>query len=58
VKVGDQKFFEASRLWLQRYDDGTATTADFQEVFEEVSGQDLDEFFDIWLFKPEKPVNW
>lgn len=58
VKVGDQDFFEASRLWIQRYNDGTATTADFQKVFEEVSGQDLDEFFHIWLFKPEKPANW
>ncbi|HSK27237.1 MAG TPA: M1 family metallopeptidase [Jiangellales bacterium] len=58
VKVGDEAFFEAAQLWVERYDDGTATTADFQAVYEEVSGQDLDTFFDIWLFKPEKPVNW
>ena len=58
VKVGDDAFFEAARLWVERYNDGTATTADFREVYEEVSGQDLDEFFDIWLFNPQKPVNW
>ncbi len=58
VKVGDDDFFEAARLWVERYDDGTATTADFQDVYEEVSGEDLDEFFDIWLFQPQKPVNW
>ena len=57
-KVGDEAFFEAARLWVSRYDDGTATTADFQAVHEEVSGQDLDEFFDIWLRSPEKPVDW
>ena len=57
-KVGDDDFFAASRLWLSRYDDATGTTADFQAVFEEVSGQDLDDFFGIWLFDPAKPTGW
>ncbi len=56
LKVGDKDFFEAARLWVKRYDDRTATTADFQKLYEEVSGLDLDEFFDTWLFTPEKPV--
>jgi aminopeptidase N len=25
---------------------------------EKVSGQDLAHFFDVWLYTPEKPVNW
>ena len=47
-----------AREWLERFDDSTATTEDFQAVYEEVSGQDLDEFFQIWLCAPEKPTNW
>jgi aminopeptidase N len=58
VKVGDEAFFEGARLWVESYDDGTATTADFQAVYEEVSGQDLDEFFDVWLFQQSKPLTW
>jgi aminopeptidase N len=57
-KVGDEVFFEAAREWVARYDDSTATTEDFIALYEEISGQDLAEFFDIWLFRPEKPVDW
>jgi aminopeptidase N len=57
-KVGDDAFFAGARLWIERYNDSTGTTEDFIEVYEEVSGQDLGEFFDIWLFRPEKPTNW
>jgi aminopeptidase N len=57
-KIGDDAFFAATREWIERYDDSTATTEDFIALYEEVSGQDLGEFFDIWLFRPEKPVNW
>jgi aminopeptidase N len=55
LEVGDEVFFEGSRLWVERHDDGTATTADFQAVYEEVSGQDLDAFFEEWLVTPAKP---
>jgi aminopeptidase N len=57
-KVGDDAFFAATREWIERYDDATATTEDFIALYEEVSGQELGEFFDIWLFRPEKPVGW
>ena len=55
VTVGDDAFFEATRLWVSRYDNGAASTEDFQEVFEEVSGQDLDAFFADWLYGSVKP---
>lgn len=58
VKVGDEVFFDATRAWIERYDDSTGTTEDFIAVFEEFSGEDLTEFFDIWLFRPEKPAGW
>lgn len=59
VEVGDEVFFEGTALWLERYDDSAGTSEDFQEVYEEVSGQDLDEFFQTWLYEQEKPpADW
>ena len=55
IEVGDDAFFEGARLWVERHNDSTGTTDDFQAIYEEVSGQDLDEFFQIWLFDPVKP---
>jgi aminopeptidase N len=55
VEVGDEAFFEGARLWLERYNDSTGTSEDFQAVYEEVSEQDLDAFFQIWLYDPVKP---
>ena len=58
VKVGDEDFFAAAQEWLTRYNDATGTTEDFEAVYEEVSGQDLDAFFDVWLRTPSKPTAW
>jgi len=58
VEVGDEAFYAAAREWLVRYDDSTGTTEDFEAVFEEVSGQDLGTFFDVWLRTPSKPTSW
>ena len=55
-KVGDRAFFAGARLWLERYNDSTGTTEDFQAVYEKVSGQDLDAFFDEWVRTPVKPT--
>jgi aminopeptidase N len=57
-KIGDDAFFAAAREWLTRHDDSTGTTADFQAVSEEASGQDLDAFFDVWVRTPSKPTTW
>ncbi|MGH3366325.1 MAG: M1 family metallopeptidase [Nocardioidaceae bacterium] len=57
-KIGDEAFLEGARLWLTRYDDGDATTEDFEAVYEEASGQDLSNFFHVWLRTPEKPTTW
>lgn len=58
VKIGDAAFFAGAQLWVTRYDDSTVTADDFRAVYEEVSGQDLAAFFDIWLYSPVKPVGW
>jgi aminopeptidase N len=36
----------------------TASVGDFEIRPVELSGQDLSVFFDIWLRRPEKPVDW
>ncbi len=51
-------FFAGARRWLELYGDGTATTEDFEAVYETVSGQDLDAFFDVWLRTSSKPTSW
>ena len=58
VKIGDAAFFELAQAWVERFGGGTASTADFIALSQEVSGQDLAAFFDVWLYTPEKPVAW
>lgn len=55
LEVGDEAFFAGAQLWLERYDDATGTAEDFQAVYEEVSGEDLDAFFQTWLYVQAKP---
>jgi aminopeptidase N len=56
VTVGDEAFFAGARLWLTRYDDANATTADFEAVMEESSGRRLGTFFDEWLRDDDRPA--
>ncbi|MEP6298786.1 MAG: M1 family metallopeptidase [Ilumatobacter sp.] len=49
VEVGDDVFFDILTTWSQRFGGGNATTADFEALAEELSGDDLDDFFDDWL---------
>ena len=58
VKIGDDAFFELAQTWVERFGGGAASTQDFTDLAEEVSGQDLDEFFEVWLYTPEQPVSW
>jgi len=53
--VGDDDFFTILRTWLERYEGGSASTADFVGLAEEVSGADLDDLFDLWLESDELP---
>ena len=58
VEIGDDAFFELATTWVDRFGGGTASTADFIALAEEVSGQELGDFFDVWLYTGEKPVSW
>jgi len=57
LKVGDAAFFKIAREWVSRYNDSTATTEDFQALSQEISGQDLSGFFDVWLRTKDKPTS-
>ncbi|MFZ0489243.1 MAG: M1 family aminopeptidase, partial [Salegentibacter sp.] len=60
-KVGDENFWQAIRKYYEEYELSNATTEDLQKVFENVSGQKLQNFFDQWLRQYGQPVlktNW
>jgi aminopeptidase N len=54
--LGESTFFDAVRAYRQAYEYGTATTQDFQQVMETVSGEDLDWFFTEWVYDIRWPV--
>ncbi len=55
VKVGDEAFFNILKTYAARYRHGNATTADFVNVADEVSGRQLDDLFNAWLYNPTMP---
>ncbi|MBN8655094.1 MAG: M1 family metallopeptidase [Anaerolineae bacterium] len=55
VEVGDETFFEILREYHSRHKYGNATTDDFIAVAEELSGQQLDNLFDAWLYDEQLP---
>ncbi len=61
--VGDSTFFDIMRAYSvdPSVSYGVATTEDFQAVAESVSGQDLDYFFQEWIYGENEPtysVGW
>ena len=57
-KVGDFAFFGIMRTWATQNRHGNVTTAQFIALSEQISGMDLDHFFDVWVYRPEKPTSW
>ncbi len=55
AEVGDDTFFNILREYYQRHAQGVASTDDFIAAAERVSGRDLGEFFDAWLYREEMP---
>ncbi len=54
--VGDEMFFNIFPAYRDAHYMGVATTADFQEVCEAVCGQDMDWFFDQWIYRSGQPI--
>jgi len=58
-KLGDGVFWEGIRNYYAAYQNSNVLTDDFRQVMEEVSGQDLESFFEQWLFiKGHPQIKW
>lgn len=55
-QVGTDAFWKAIREYYRRHQNGLASSADLERVFEETSGQNLDWFFAQWLHWPTVPA--
>ena len=53
--VGDTTFFSILREYYQRYQYKTATTEQFRDVCEDISGKDLHTFFHQWIYESGHP---
>jgi aminopeptidase N len=56
VEVGDEAFFEIITRWATDNKHGNVTTQMFVGLSEEVSGQDLEAFFEGWLYDEQPPA--
>ena len=55
VAVGDDDFFKILKRWAQKREGDNVTTDEFIALAEKISGEELDELFETWLFTPGKP---
>ena len=55
-RIGDRAFFRLTQRWMTRYAYGNATTRQFVDLAERISGQNLDPFFRVWIYTPSKPA--
>ncbi len=52
-EVGDDAFWTILHTWTETHAFATGSTDAFIALAEQVSGQDLGDLFDVWLFTPE-----
>jgi aminopeptidase N len=60
-ELGDSVFWRSIRKYYTSYAGSIADTRDLQKVFEDVSGKNLKQFFDQWLYatgQPELSIQW
>jgi aminopeptidase N len=55
-KIGDLAFFQLLRDWATQNRYGNVTTPQFIALAEQESGQDLTQFFKVWIYQAEKPA--
>lgn len=56
LKVGDEVFFKIMSTYYDRFKYGNAATTDFINLASEISGQDLADFLNPWLFDETVPT--
>ncbi|MEW2274019.1 M1 family metallopeptidase [Streptomyces griseofuscus] len=55
-RIGDKAFFRLLPAWTRLHRHGNADTAGFIRLAERISGQQLGDLFDTWLFTTGKPA--
>lgn len=55
-QVGSRHFLAILQRWVTLGRHRPVSTADFIALSERVSGQDLEELFDAWLFVAKRPA--
>ena len=55
LTVGDDDFFRILRTWAQSRAGDNVTTSEFIRLSERISGQQLDDLFEAWLYTPGRP---
>lgn len=55
-RIGDEDFFALMRQWVADHGGGNASVRQYERLAATVSGEDLDGFFDAWLFTGDKPA--
>jgi aminopeptidase N len=54
--LGEGRWWEVIRRFLERHRDSVVETVDFMRCIEEVTGDSYDWFFDQWFYRPGFPV--
>jgi aminopeptidase N len=54
-QIGDDAFFRLLKTWTSEHRDGNGDTTQFITTAEQVSGKDLDPFFQTWLYGDKMP---
>jgi aminopeptidase N len=54
-RVGDDAFWQILRTWAAGRRGGNGSSEEFRALASQVSGQDLDGFFDAWLSTSARP---
>ena len=57
TRVGEAAFRTILTTWTSRHAGGHGTSADFEALAQQVSGQDLSSFFTAWLRTPSRPAH-
>jgi len=55
LRLGDEAFFRLLRTYYERHAGGNVSTPDLIAVANEISGEDLTDFFNGWLYEPQVP---
>ncbi len=53
--VGEQQFFDILAEYRSRYEDSAATTDDFAQVVTDLTGRDMTDYFQAWVYQSGAP---